>query len=523
MEESTESKTEISMIQKDNAFMDSDDSDSVKETISRSDLDSNVKKFLDHIKSSALKFKNDFLLGNTTIKLISHLDADGISSASVMINLFTSMNINYSLSIVPELNPEILKGFVTDLFDVYVFTDLGSGYISDIFEHLVLNDKKVVILDHHEISEKNREIQKNYNDSVIEVNPHMFDIDGSSEISGSGVSYLFSKEIDGSSKEIAHIAIVGAIGDYQINDSFSTLNRIIINDAIASKKLKIIKGLKLFGAQTKPLYKVLSNCTDPFLPGVTGSDNGAIQFMMNYGISPKIGNVWKKLVNLTKKELEKLVEEIVMMRIANGHSNPEDIIGNVYILPNEEKESPLRDAREFATLLNACGRLNKASYGIGACLNEKTLKVRAINTMNDYKREIMKSLRWFEQNKKDPKYVIANDNYTIINAKDNIYYTMIGTIASILSHSLDMPQDHIIVALAQQYDSNTKVSVRITNRKNNSLNLKEFVDTIVKSVGGEAGGHKDAAGAIIPVEKEYNFIEVSKALLERVSLEQKVE
>ena len=52
------------------------------------------------------------------------------------------------------------------------------------------------------------------------MNPHLFDIDGSTEISGAGVVYLFCKALDGKNKDMAHIAIVGAIGDIQEDKGF---------------------------------------------------------------------------------------------------------------------------------------------------------------------------------------------------------------------------------------------------------------------------------------------------------------
>ena len=114
--------------------------------------------------------------------------------------------------------------------------------------------------------------------------------------------------------------------------------------------------------------------------------------------------------------------------------NTEDVLGNVYILKNEKEESPTRDAKEFSTLLNACGRMDKASLGIGACLNDPKLKKKAISLMTVYKKEIVNSLRWYDDNK-DGEFVIKENGLLIINAQDKIRPTLVGTLASILSHS----------------------------------------------------------------------------------------
>jgi len=47
-----------------------------------------------------------------------------------------------------------------------------------------LKDKEIVILDHHKV-------ENNERDTIIHVNPHFFGIDGSKEVSGAGVVFLF--------------------------------------------------------------------------------------------------------------------------------------------------------------------------------------------------------------------------------------------------------------------------------------------------------------------------------------------
>ena len=95
---------------------------------------------------------------------------------------------------------------------------------------------------------------------------------GSKEVSGSGVTYLFAKSLNKANIDFAYIAIIGAIGDMQEDRGFETLNSRILEDAKKTGKMKVITGIRVFGAQTKPLHKVLEYCTDPFIPGVSGSE-----------------------------------------------------------------------------------------------------------------------------------------------------------------------------------------------------------------------------------------------------------
>jgi single-stranded DNA-specific DHH superfamily exonuclease len=49
----------------------------------------------------------------------------------------------------------------------------------------------------------------------------------------------------------------------------------------------------------------------------------------------------------------------------------DDLIGYVYTLAREDKRSLLRDAREFSTMLNACGRIGRAGAGIALCMGDR--------------------------------------------------------------------------------------------------------------------------------------------------------
>src|SRR3989339_1631047 len=446
------------------------------------------------------------------IRVVSHLDADGISACAIMIKLLNNDNRKYSVSIVQQLNNAVLAQLASEPYGCFVFTDIGSGVISDIKE--LLNGKKVIVLDHHSIG--NTEDLGN----VTLVNPHIFGIDGGREISGAGVVFRFACAVDKAMEEFAHIAVIGAIGDLQEQNGFLRLNEEILKIAVSKGKIQVKKGLRIFGSQTKPLHKALEYCTDPYIPGVSGSESGAIQFLYQIGIEPKNGNGWKKIVHLDEEDMKRLVTGIIMKRL--NESKPEDVLGDIYILPHEEEESPTRDAKEFATLLHACGRLGRASFGIGACLGDKKTKQQAIRTLADYKKEIVNALNWYNENKFTDD-IFWGDRFVIINAKDKIMSTMIGTLASILSKSNLMANNTFILSMAQAIDGNTKVSLRTTNNLNGNLDLKNIIEEIINGIdNSESGGHQNSAGAVKPTDKESNFIGQAKEILGKYAMEERI-
>jgi len=465
--------------------------------------------FNEDIKKAVEEFKK--IPKNDIIRVVSHLDADGISAASLIVKCLNNDNRKYSISIIPQIKKEVLEELAREPYKCFIFTDLGSGVLTSIEE--LFKNKKVFILDHHE-PEK---LDVNSN-NIFFVNPHKQGINGSIEVSGAGVVYLFASSLDKKMEDFAHVAIIGAIGDMQEKNGFERINSEILKIAIDKGKIKVIRGLRMFGAQTKPLHKILQYSTDPFIPEVSGSESGAIQFLHQIGINPKNGKGWKKVMHLTEEEMKNLVTGVILRRLKE--KNPDDVLGNVYLLREEDHESPTKDAKEFATLLNACGRLDKASLGIGACLGDDKIKKRAISLMTDYKREIINSLQWYDKNKSSD-LVTNGKGYILINAQDKIRPTIIGTLASIISKSNEI-KEKFVMSMAQIADGTTKVSLRMSGNDEN-IDLKQIIASITKDMPNcEAGGHANAAGALIPTDSEEEFIKKAKVILEENAMEEVV-
>lgn len=461
------------------------------------------------VKEAAEKFRR--IDRNESVRLISHLDADGISACSLMVKLLNLDNRKYSLSIVQQMKEDVIQGLAREQCKTIVFSDLASGMIPEIRKHLP--DRKVFILDHHELSETET------GEDVVLVNPHLFDIDGGNEISGAGVVYLFAKAVEPKMEQFAHIAIIGAMGDMQEDNGFGKLNDEILQEAIKNERVEVQRGLRLFGAQTRPLHKVLEYCTDPYIPGVSGSESGAIQLLHECGINPQHEGRWRKITDLSEEETKNLVAGVIMRRL--GETKPEDVLGNVYLLKDEEEGSPTKDVKEFATLLNACGRLGKASLGIGACIGDKAIKERAIKLMAEYKRYIVNAINWYNDNK-NTEFVQKGDGYLLINAQDKVMPTIIGTLASIISRKGDVEDGTYILSLAQLDDGSSKVSLRVAGvRPQGNVDLKATMERIVEGLEGcESGGHQHAAGAVLPEGMEERFLAKAKEVLGTLAREE---
>ena len=419
------------------------------------------------------------------INIIGHLDADGIGASAILVKALMRLGKRYQLYTVQQLDSQILETIKDGML---ICADIGSGQFS-ILKSTVRNTK-CIVLDHHELDEESKA------ENIMHINPHVFGGDSTKEVSGAGLSYLFAETLDEKNKDLAHLGVIGAIGDNQ--NMNSELNRQILEVAKAQGIILETYGLKLYGASTRPLHKVLEWSTDHPIPGITGSENNSLGFLQSLDIPQKDGKRWRTLSELNAEEYQKLIVGIILRRAK--YKNPQAILGPIYSLAKEPLNSPTRDVREFCTLLNACGRLNKASLGIGACLGDEKLKKKAISQVEEYRSHLSKIIKWYESADEE---VRKEKGIIVINAQDEVMPTMIGTLCSIIAHSGKVEDGTVIIGLSRLPGRLTKVSMRLCGK---GLDLFKIATVTAEKVGGLAGGHKEAAGAVIPTLAENEFI-----------------
>jgi len=429
-----------------------------------------TKKFLEEIK-------------NKKIQLISHFDTDGITSAAIFSKTLEKLNKQFSIKIIKQLNQKEIDLFPED--KIIVLLDLGSSHLSELSNL----KNKVFIIDHHEIS------KKSIPENIQIINPHL--LEEYEELCSSELMYSISKEISKDNKNLAYLAIMGMIGD-TLEKNINKIRDSIIKDS----KVKIKKGLLLYPS-TRPLDKTLEYSSRPFIPGATGDYFGAIDLLKEAGIK-KIGKTYKSLIDLNEQEMKNLTTA-VMLRLSSKEKKQE-YIGNLYLIKFFNK---IEDARELSAVINACSRMDRPEIAFMMCVGNFNARKQAERIHIKYRQHIISGLRFIDKNHK-----IEGREYVIINAKNNIKDTIIGTMASILSFSSVYKQGTIIITMAYNEDK-IKVSTRMAGRNPESnRNLKELVSSITQIIGGESGGHKHAAGCTIDKTQEQEFINLIKRKLD---------
>jgi RecJ-like exonuclease len=384
---------------------------------------------------------------------------------------------------------------------------MGGSYLDLIKNQL--SDSDVIVLDHHHPIDVEAP-------NIVHVNPLLHDLDGARCISGAGVTYFFAKKIDEENIDLSTLGIVGALADQQDKGekrSLISLNKLIEEDAKEADLLDTNVDLIFYGHETRPLAKACAYTTVPFIPGLSGREDKCVGFLKESGIELKEKGRWRALRDLSDKEKRTIFSALSKHMIYEG-CEPEavyDLIGTIYTLKKEEIWTPLRDGREYASLLNACARMERPSIGLCICLGDRDEAIKeAESTLNEYRRKIGEYLDWTREKDRIEEW----ENIYALRGYNDIDDRIVGVVSSILLSTGILKSPKPIVAWAFSEEGLIKISSRATEvMAKNGVNLGEVMMKAAELFEGRGGGHDIAAGAYIPNEKEEKFLELVDKLV----------
>jgi len=442
------------------------------------------------------------------IQIASHIDADGLAAAAIIGKSLLRLGGTFRIRVAKWVDERVVDEIAAEKPPLTIFTDSGSGYLDLLGARL--SNHSVIILDHHQsISEAPS--------TFVQVNPHFRGIDGSRDLSGAGVAYLVAKALDKNNIDLAHLAVVGALGDLQ--DKYEKrklggVNENIVEDAVKAGYLNIETDLLFFGRETRPIHQALARTTSPFIPGISGEEDKSLAFLAGLGIKPKREDRWRALRDLSEEEKKKLFSALADYFASKNLSSDVayDLVGSVYMLTHEEPWTPLRDAREFTVLLNATGRMDRAGLGVAICMGDRAKCLEEASVvMEDYRRTITKYLSWVTEK---PERMEELNSIYVVHGEGFIDERVISPVSSILSTTLSNLEKPLIIYSVVSGEDMVKVSARgLESLINKGLNLGEVLRVAAEKHSGRGGGHDIAAGAQVPIKNVESFIKLVDKLV----------
>ncbi len=441
------------------------------------------------------------------VLLASHIDADGLTSAAIASTALERADIDHEVVFEKQLDAESVAGIAAREFDVVLFTDFGSGQLDVIATHEARGDFVPVIADHHQPAEP---------DTKYHLNPLLEGIDGASELSGAGASYVLARALEGpagDNRDLAGLAVVGAVGDMQ-NGSGELVgaNEEIVADGVAAGVLETRTDLDLYGRQTRPLPKLLEYASDVQIPGISNDEAGAISFLRELDVEVKADGDWRRWVDLDADERQALASGLIRRAVASGvpADRIETLVGTSYTLLDEEPGTELRDVSEFSTLLNATARYERADVGLAVCLGDRDAALaEARSLLRNHRRNLSEGLQWVKN-----EGVTDETHLQWFDAGSRIRETIVGIVAGMAAGSSAVDRSKPVIAFAEKNETELKVSSRGTGRLvGQGLDLSAVMREASRSVDGDGGGHDVAAGATIPADERDAFLEAAGKLV----------
>jgi single-stranded-DNA-specific exonuclease len=381
-----------------------------------------------------------------------------------------------------------------------IFCDLGSGVIDGFLKWN--KSVRIFILDHHSIA-----IEYDLPENIKLLNPHMYSIDGTNAISGSGVAYFVAININPRNKDLAHLAIIGALGDRQDqgeNSSLIGLNQLIAKSAVESKICTDYVSLWFFD-RSRDLLTILRRLNIDELD----DDVSISLFLTEIGLSS--GNkAGKKIFNdLNEVEKKKIASELII----NFMVDSKEIYKHDYQIIIEKVIS-LQDARVYASRLNACGRVGRPEVGIALCMGDRQQAFTELGPIKkEYSKKIGEGIQYFlsEGKIQDLAAVYFLDGRGVVDEN------LIGPITSVISSTKEYKLKPVL-SCATIDETRVKISMRKINSSKNKIDLDKILVKAIDTLEliTEVGGHSSAAGAIIDSSHLDNFVDTVNAIIKEV-------
>lgn len=436
------------------------------------------------------------------IEIVAHFDADGITSGGILATALARSGARYSVRAISEMNNAIIERMAKESHDFYIITDLGGGWASKLKKNLGNN---WMILDHHFITE-----QELLTDDTCQIlNPWKYGIDGGSEISAGGVAYLVASTLDAKNKDLSAVAVVSAVADRQDTGekkSLTGLNSEILKTAETLGLISIDQDLLLYGRETRPLHESMAFTTFPYIEGLTWKPQDCYTLLKSAGIRLKDNGRWRVPAELTEEEKSQLLNAISKF-VSNSNETSaillRELYGYTYTINGEDRCNLLREARGYATMLNACGRIGKAGVGISICMGDRNEMLTIGEQITE---TYMNTLRNCISTLFAGKWRIMDDGKNVfINGEGVIPEDMLGAVSSLLSGSLSF-NGRLLFVRTLAGDGSYKFSSRKCLGCNSNLDLGQIMRRVSYTFQGVGGGHSSAAGSKIPQTALDGFI-----------------
>jgi single-stranded-DNA-specific exonuclease len=408
------------------------------------------------------------------IQVFSHYDADGLSAAAIIAKTLLRAGKEFRITVFPTLNDEYMEKIRKTPAECILITDLGASYIKE----LDAMKCDIIVLDHHATDGRA--------ERICYANPHLYGIDGMTSGCGATMAFLFSLQMDDKNWDLVQIAMAGIAGDRQHINGLLGLNTYLLEEGRKKGLIDVMDGSLIpLGHLNSELFL----CTDPYIRGISGNSDGVERLLKDSGIGPE-----KYYQDLGDEDKRKLSSMIAIKLTQQGVSVQTmlEVSRTRYYLPDWKM-----DAETFASVLNACGRLDVPGIGIGAAMGDPKCLDNAKELDIESKKQIVESILNL-----DRKHLTQMDHIQWFDSSASGFTGMICGVAMQFIGDPEKPTIGINCS-----ENTAKISSRgMWGQLDRGIDLSDALKRSCESVGGNGGGHRIASGGSCDSARREEFL-----------------
>jgi RecJ-like exonuclease len=419
----------------------------------------------------------------TRVRVVSHYDADGITSAGILCTALYRRGYDFHVSLMRNPFTQGLERLKAEGNELIIFSDMGSAQIEAIEEM----GCPCIIIDHHQY------LKAETKGDVVQINANLCGIDGNYEACGATMSYAFAVALDRCNEDLVSLALAGAIGDKQHIGGIKGFNKGLLDQALKQGFVTERIGVKLSGDS---VADAVYFSIDPYYKELSGNKQAVETVLKQLRIDHTM-----KVEDIAAERMMRLQSYLLFTLIKAGVQR--NILDTV-IRTRYWSDRLGCELERFADLLDACGKGGNRGLGLSVCLGDSDAFTEAEQFEHRYKQKILDALLSLE---KDGVHEL--DGLRYFYSDDS---SLGGVICGIASNYLTDKQKPLF-SLARKKDE-----IHVSCRGNQWL-VQEGVDLggalkqVTEAIGGHGGGHKIAAGATITRKKEEEFLHKVNTLL----------
>jgi len=418
------------------------------------------------------------LPSSTRIRVVSHYDADGISSASIICKALFKEGYDFHASIMRNPFNKGLEKLSNEQNELIIFCDMGSGQIETI-ENM---KSKSLIIDHHQY------LKEKTSENVLQINANLCGINGNYEACGATLSYSIVKNLNPKNVDLVALAMAGATGDKQYIGGFRGYNKTILEDALKNGFLKEIIDIKLDGEN---LLDSLYYSIDPYYSGLSGNKEEITELLKKLKLTKTI-----KIEDLDENQKKNLNSYLIFKLLKIGC---EKNILDTVIRTRYYSDDLGCELERYADILDSCGKGGNRGLGLALCMGDKQSFIEAVKYEKEYKQRILDEILALEKDGFKEK-----KNFRYFYSKDS----SLGGVISGIATNYILNKEKPLFSISKKEDE-----IHVSCRGNQylvakGLDLGIAMSEATNKLNGLGGGHKIAAGATISSKKENEFLEI---------------